>query len=192
MDLRAYVLGLFTIISGLAVKEIAERGARLVEFRRHIVWDYRPLITSGVMLCTIAVAWSRGWYQLSNAGDYHPSFIGFLVTLIAYILLYVNAAVTLPAEIKPGLNMKVFYREQGQEFWLIYVLTLAHFIVKNFGGAVIRDGGVRPDLILPLAAAGVILALSISLAALNSRRWHAIGGGLVLALLILPNLFRPF
>lgn len=192
MDFRSYVLGLFTIVSGLAVTEVAQRLARLIALRRKVHWDWLPLAAMAVILCSVAVAWGRAWFAMENVQDYHPSFAAFLLTLAAYLLLYVTAASCLPAEISEGLDLRLFYREQCGEFWTLYSVTTGYFVLRNFLLPAIRDGGLPAIELLTAGLTTLTLLIAISLAVFQNRRWHMIGAPLVLAVIIGPNMLRPY
>jgi hypothetical protein len=192
MDFRSYVLGLFTIVSGLAVTEVAQRLARLIALRRKVRWDWLPLVATAVILCSVAVAWGRAWFSMEQAQIYHPSFVAFLLTLAAYILLYITAAASLPADISEGLDLKAFYRDQCGEFWTLYSVVTGQFVARTFLLPAIQNGGLAATEILTCALTTLTLLIPISLAAFQNRRWHMIGAPLALVVIIGPNMLRPF
>lgn len=192
MDFRSYILDLFTIVSGLAITEVAQRLARLIGLRRKIRWDWLPLVAAAVIICTVAVAWGRAWFSLDRMPTYSPSFLGFLLTLAAYLLLFVTAAASLPSEIAEDLDLKTFYREQCGEFWTLYAITSGQFIVRSFLWPAVRDGGLQPLELATCMLAAATFFLAVSLVIFQSRRWHMIGAPLVLAVIIGPNMLRPF
>lgn len=192
MDFRSYVLGLFTIVSGLAVTEVAQRLARLIALRRKVHWDWLPLVAMAVILCSVAVAWGRAWFSMDHVQAYQPSFLGFLLTLAAYLLLYITAASSLPADISEGLDLKAFYRDQCGEFWTLYSITTGNFVFRTFLLPAIRNGGLPQVELLTAGLTTLTLLIAISLAVFQSRRWHRIGAPLALAVIIGPNMLRPF
>ena len=192
MDFRSYVLDLFTLVSGLAVAEVAQRLARLLSLRRKIRWDWLPMVAAAVILCTVAVAWGRAWFALDRNPTYNTSFLGFLLTLAAYLLLYITAASSLPSEVSGETDLKAFYRDQCGEFWTLYAVTNGQFLVRNFAWPAFIHGGLSPMEWVTCALATVTFALAVSLAVFQHRRWHVIGAPLILAVIVLPNMLRPF
>jgi hypothetical protein len=192
MDFRSYILDLFTIVSGLAVTDVAQRLARLIGVRRRIRWDWLPLVAAAVIICTVAVAWGRAWFSLDRTPVYSPSFLGFLMTLAAYLLLYITAAASLPVQIEEGLDLKAFYRDQCGEFWTLYAITNGQFLLRSFAWPALMHGGLPPMELVTCALASATFALAVSLVIWQDRRWHMIGAPLILAVIIGPNMLRPF
>lgn len=126
MTLAEYLVGLFTIVTGLALTDIVQRVAALIEHRREIKWDWLPLLFTAVALLTLVTAWALSWQAVRRAPE-EITLARFLFSLSVYVVIYLLSAATLPRDPAPGLDLNDHFNRQSRVFWLLYALLAVYF-----------------------------------------------------------------
>ena len=188
MTLAEFLIGIGTIVTGVAITDIVQRIASLIEHRREIRWDWLPLLLLLDAVLTLLVSWALAWQYIQS--NPHEVTLGhFLLGLVNYALIYLMCAAMLPRDPQPGLDMRQFFERQVKPYWVIYSMILVYFIDRFV---------VVPWLVagapLGVARVGVLLlclGASVALIFVRRRIWHALGGFAQLAVLLtnLPNTF---
>lgn len=188
MTAAGYVLGLLSILSGLAIADLMVSLNRLIRAGSRVRWDWLPLVGAALAGCSVVVAWWFGW---QNALDptYTPAFGGFLMRLGQLLLLFLMACAALPDEIPAGgVDLKAYYDANGRYFWGLYAALTLVFLVKDV--IILKGGGGELwGLAVGVAWAGSTLVAALVLAFVRRRIVHAILAPLLLAGSILPNLY---
>ena len=189
MTLAEYLVGLVTIVTGVAVTDLVQRIAALIEHRREIRWDWLPLLLVGVAFLTLLITWAVGWQTIQRNSLQQFTLGRFLMGFSIYVLVYLMSAAMLPRDPQPGLDLRTFCERQTRPYWLLFTMILSYFGVRTIVWPWLT-GPAPPDA---PAAAMILLALSVAMFLVFSRRrlWHALGGFVLLALLA-RNLMLTF
>jgi hypothetical protein len=166
-----YVLPMVSILVGLAVGDLSLSLHRLLRARRRVRWDWLPMAAALLVLLLILSFW-WSFYGMGRA-DVWSRYWAFLILGAALISVFLLASAALPDEIpEEGLDLRAYYIENRRYFWgmftlfalLAYVLDLLA-AAENMG---ITAGALRA---IPTLA---IAALMLSLAFVESRRYHSV------------------
>lgn len=180
MTLAEYLVGLTTIVTGVALTDLIQRTGALIEHRREIRWDWMPFLFAIVAILTLVAAWSAAW-QTIQRNPQEITLGRFFMALADYVLLYLMCAATLPRDPQPGIDLRGFFECQTRPYWILFSLLLTYFgFHEVFLPAL--TGTARASI----AGTGIILvaiAIAIALTFASRRLWHALGGLLLLGIL---------
>ena len=113
-----YALGLFSVLVGLALADIAQKAHRLVRHARTIRWDGRAILATMLVIVVIVGLWFDVW---NIRGRAEILVFGFYLTLfLEMMLLFVLAANSLPDDAGPDCNLSTFYEGNSRTFWLSF------------------------------------------------------------------------
>ena len=169
-----YALGIFAVLIGLAVADIAASFHRLLRNKSPVKWDPLTLLAAGYALCMAVYMWFDIWGVRHFAATRHFFFyIGLVAELF---ILYLVAAASLPDETGGTIDLRQYYAGNRRHFWLL--VTLFQFLYSAFG---IYFAGGEPSglpLSIVLLLWGLMIApfvISLALLALRSRTVHYLG-----------------
>jgi len=177
-----YVLALVSILIGLAVADLSGSLHRLLRARQRVRWDWIPLAAALLVMMLILEFWWIFYGLGTSVAWTHYS--AFLVLAASLVCMFLLASATLPDDVpEEGIDLSVYYRENGRYFWglfgLFVLLMIAVELVAEWDR--IGDGAVLRRTMLNLA----LVALLLSLGAVENRRYHAL---LVPVLLVMLTL----
>jgi hypothetical protein len=113
-----YALGLFSVLVGLALADIAQKAHRLVRHARTISWDGRAILATMLVIIVIISLWFAMW-NIRERADILV--FGFYLTLfLEMMLLFVLAANSLPDDAGQDCDMSAFYEGNSRTFWLSF------------------------------------------------------------------------
>jgi len=113
-----YALGLFSVLVGLALADIAQKAQRLVRHARTIAWDGRAIVATILVIVVIIILWFEVW---NIRGRADILVFGFYLTLfLEMMLLFVLAANSLPDDVGPSCDLSAFYEGNSRTFWLSF------------------------------------------------------------------------
>jgi len=174
-----YEVGLFTIIIGLAVVDIATSFHKLMRLRRTLTWDPLVLLDALYALFLAITMWFKIWgvRTFPVLGDYL-----FCLTLCAeYLLLFLIAAASLPDDPHEGIDLRRFYDDNRRYLWGLIVL----YQFSNIGHAIyFETHGLEPTWMHTVTSFALPLALSMLLFASRSRTVHYVVVSLLLVTLV--------
>jgi hypothetical protein len=188
MTLAEYLVGLFTIVTGLALTDMAQRVAALIELRREIRWDWLPLLFAAVAVLTLVTTWALSW-QTIRANPAEITLARFLFSLSVYMIIYLLAAAALPRDPQPGLDLTEFFHRQSRPFWLCYALLALYFGAAFVYGPAIA--GRAPLSLFSVALNIVSLGVPVGLMFTRRRLLHVLGVAAIL-LVLATNLTTRF
>jgi hypothetical protein len=191
-EIRAfeYSLGLFAVLIGLAVADVANSFHRLMRSRFPVVWDPLVLLAAGYALCMAVGMWFDLWGVRHFAAARH--FFFYLWMVAAMFVLFLIAAAALPDEVHARCDLTEHYASTRRYFWTLVTLFQLSYLVNGvyfIGWTVLLRlrGGMAlalvNNMVLPVVVAFV---LSRSL----SRGVHY--AGIVLLLLSLALHYSPY
>lgn len=181
-EIRAfeYALGLFAVLIGLAVADVATSFHRLARGRAPVVWDPLALLAALFALCMAIGMWFDLWGVRNFAATRH--FFFYLSMVAEFFVLFLIAAVSLPDEVRDGCDLREHYARNRRYFWLLVAL----FQLSYLGNGLFFVGSMLGRMSLPdkLWAANnlcVPLIISLVLATVRSRAVHYAGLALLFA-----------
>ena len=182
-----YALGIYSVLIGLAVADIAASFHRLLRHRSRVTWDPLTLLAAGYALCMAVYMWFDIWGVRQLAVT--RQFFFYLGLVGQLFLLFLVAAASLPDEADDQTNLRDYYAGNSRSFWLL--VTLFQLVYFAFG---VYFTGVSLGL-TPLLAAwakmGAPLAVSLVLLAWQSRTLHYLGlAALYLAMAVHYGAYR--
>lgn len=184
-EIRAfeYAIGVFAVLIGLAIADIATSFHRLLRSKSPVVWDPLVLLAALYALCMAIYMWFDLWGVRKFAAT--RNFLFYLGIFAMLFVLFLVAASSLPDETNTSINLRVFYAENRRKFWLLVVLFQIGYVAA---GIYFASGMPKlPTLITALLNIQMIapLALSLMLLATKSRGIHYIGIGLLFVVMLL-------
>ena len=183
MDSSNYLLGLFVIITGLAIADIVVSLHGILLNRRIVKWDWLAILAAVFVFLVVVVSWGimfRAWHQ----PNVNPTIWAFLVTLGQIIPLYLAARASLPDQVPAeGIDLADHYAHVSRYFWSAIAVSYGLFLA-----AVTYNRSAGED---PLATRWNGLAqliLMLVLIAFPQRRVHAIVVPLIMVLFVFDHL----
>jgi hypothetical protein len=158
-----YILGLLTIVTGLAISDMIVSLHGLLVNRRQIKWDWLALIAAAFVLVIIVDTWRISYHALEDAVKGPPIWI-FLIILAMMIGLYLAARAALPDSVTIGepFDLGSYYDFVDRYLWSALAVPFGGVLL--FGGLDIIYFGkmLNPDHFLQaLMVFPVLLALVI-------------------------------
>jgi hypothetical protein len=148
-----YALGLFSVLIGLALADIAQKAHRLIRDVATVTWDARVLITTVLVTITIVRMWFDVW---SIHGRADILVFGFYLTMfVEMMILFVVAANSLPDDVGRDCDLRAFYEGNSRTFWwsfaAFHLSFLGHWLYfTDFQGSAV---GWTVGLARPLCCA---------------------------------------
>ncbi len=181
-EIRAFefALGLFSVLIGLVIADVAASFHRLMRAQPRVRWDPLALLSALFALVITVGMWFDLW-GIRNATSVRHFFL-YLALVGAFFLLFLIAASSLPDEAAQGADLREFYGRNRRYFWslvtlfeIIYVAFGIHFL----GGVIDR---LPRSVIAPILFQWAILvAVPAVLTLVRSRAIDYAGLGLLFA-----------
>jgi len=185
-EIRAfeYAMGMFSVLIGLAVADVATSFHRLLRVRAAVRWDPLALLAACYALCTAISMWFDLWGVRNFAATRH--FLFYIAMVVQFFLLFLLAAASLPDERDEGRDLRAFYATNHRQFWALLVLFQLVYVVFGiyFGGSEVGRTPLGLQ-ILGFTLMCVPLFVSIVLWAVASRGVHLAGLVILYAVLFL-------
>jgi hypothetical protein len=185
-DTRAFEfsLGLFAVLIGLAVADIATSFHKLVRSGSVVKWDPLVLLTAVYALCLPVCMWFDLWGVRHFAG---ARYFLFYLTLVAELfILFLIAAASLPDEAVGTTDLRDYYASNRRYFWSLVSLFQAAYIAHGFYfGRGELSAAPAAAVAFMLAIVMAPLAISLVLASVNSRVVHYAGVALLFVVMLL-------
>ncbi len=178
-----YAMGLFSVVIGLAVADIAISLHRLLRRRRTVQWDFLALAAAAYTFCMAVYMWFDIWGVRHFGGTRH--FFFFLALVVQLFILFLAAAASLPDD-ADSLDLRAYYDENRRYFWMLLLLfQLGYSMIGLYflGSDVAHAPLWLAILMLALMTAPIVVCVALLLA--KSRAVHAIGIAILFALMVL-------
>ncbi len=179
-----YALGLFAVLIGLAVADIATSFHRLVRSRSPVVWDPLALLAALYALCTAVGMWFDIWGVRNFAATRHFFFYllpgGESLRAVWYIRGLIAAA-SLPDEAGEANDLREYYARNRRYFWTLVALFQFGYLAHGlyFVGLPLPHEHIARPLIQMAAP----LVVSLALVGVKMRAAHYAGVALLFAIL---------
>jgi hypothetical protein len=137
-EIRAFefALGLFSILIGLAIADVAASLHRLMRARPRVRWDPLVLLSALFAMVITVGMWFDLW-GIRHATSVRHFFV-YLALVGAFFVLFLIAAASLPDEASEWVDLREFYAGNRRYFWslvtlfeLIYVAFGIHFLASD-------------------------------------------------------------
>ena len=186
-----YAMGLFSVLIGLAVVDVATSFHRLARVRGSIKWDPLTLIVALYTLCMAVYMWFDLWGVRHFAAARH--FLLYLSLVALFFVLYLAAAASLPDEANATTNLSTYYEGNRRYFWTLVMVFQAIYTAFGFflffAGSQTEGNDFEPGR--PWVAATLLTLMSLptlvsaGLIFLKSRSSHYIGVAILFALMLI-------
>ena len=180
-EIRAfeYALGLYAVLIGLAVADIANSLHRLIRRASTVRWDPLTLLAAAYAFCIAVGMWFDLWGVRNVAATRHFFFYFSLVA--EFVVLFLIAAASLPDEPGDG-DLRTYYGVNQRYYWsLVAVFQLSYFLNGLYftGSMIARAGRAGVPLVLEM---GLPFLVALVLVFVRRRAVHYAGVTLLLAL----------
>lgn len=167
-----YILGLMTIVTGLAVTDMIISLHGLLMNRRLVKWDWLALLAAAFVFLLIINSWRMIYVAFEGSVKGPPIWI-FLLIIAPTVSLYLAARAALPDNVVVGqpFDLREHYDFVGRYLWS--ALSVLYGVVVLMGGLslLMRGGSGQGDMYL----AGLIgLPIALALAIWPNRKLHRI------------------
>jgi hypothetical protein len=175
-EIRAFefALGLFAVLIGLAIADVATSVHRLLRSPARVHWDPLALLAAALAIVITVGMWFDLW-GIRNATSVRHFFL-YLVLVALFVVLFLIAASSLPDEVSDGVDLRDFYRRNHRYFWSLvtvfevsYVGLGVHFLLS------VIDRVPRSQIVLVAAQWAVLIAVPVVLTLVRSRWIHYAG-----------------
>ena len=178
-----YATGVFAVLIGLAIADIATSFHRLLRSQSRVVWDPLALGAALYALCMAIYMWFDLWDVRNFAAT--RDFLFYLFLFAQLFVLFLVAASSLPDEAGDSINLRDFYAANRHNFWLLVVLFQFGYVGA---GLYFIRGEIGPltlvQTVALIAQMTVPLILALILLATKSRLVHYVGIGLLFAAML--------
>jgi hypothetical protein len=149
-EIRAFefALGLFSVLIGLSIADVAMSFHRLMRTQR-VRWDPLVLLSELFAMVITVGMWFDLW-GIRNATSVRYFFL-YLALVGCFFVLFLIAASSLPDEASTGVDLREFYGRNRRYFWSL--VTLFEIIYVAFGIHFLAGDIDR----LPLAVVAIVL-----------------------------------
>jgi hypothetical protein len=183
-EIRAFefAIGVFAVLIGLAIADIATSFQRLLGSQSTVKWDPLTLLAAAYALCMAIYMWFDLWGVRNFAAT--RNFLFYIGLFAELFVLYLIAASSLPAD-GTDHDLREFYSRNRRRFWFLILLFQIGYVAAGFyftSGSIAKLPGVVVALALTQMFAPLILALVLFLT--KSRVVHYIGLGLLFVVML--------
>ena len=128
-EMRAfeYALGLFSVLIGLAIADIATSFHRLVRSRSGVIWDPLALLAALYALLIAIGMWFDLWGVRNVAAARH--FFFYLIMVAELFTVFLIAAASLPDDPESERDLAQFYADNRRYFWLLILVFQAGYVL---------------------------------------------------------------
>lgn len=121
-EMRAfeYALGLFSVLIGLAIADVATSFHRLVRSPQRVSWDPLTLLAALYALLIAIGMWFDLWGVRNVAAA--RQFFFYLIMVADLFIVFLIAAASLPDDSETGRDLRAFYARNRRYFWALILL----------------------------------------------------------------------
>ena len=179
-----YALGIFSVLIGLAVADIAASFHRLLRHRSNISWDPLVVLSAAYALCMAVYMWFDIWGVRHFAATRH--FLFYVGLVVELFILFLVAAASLPDDSDDSTDLRKYYAGNSRYFWSLVAL----FQGAYFAFGVYFAGGEPAGIpfwfnVLMWTMMTAPLLISLALTIWRSRTLHYIGLACLYAVMLL-------
>lgn len=181
-EIRAFefALGLFSVLIGLAIADVAGSFHRLMRARPNVCWDPLTLLAALLAMVITIGMWFDLW-GIRNATSVRHFFL-YLALVAVFFVLFLIAASSLPDEAAQGVDLREFYDRNRRYFWslvTLFEISYVGFGIHFIGSVMDRLPRVVLAMIIGQWVALVVVPAILLL--VRSRAVHYVGVALLFA-----------
>jgi hypothetical protein len=186
-EIRAFefALGLFSVLIGLSIADVATSLHRLIRKQDLVRWDPLALLAALFALLMAIGMWFDLW-GIRNATSVRHFFL-YLVLVASFFVLFLLAAASLPDEVSGPVDLRSYYEQNRRYFWslvcifqIIYAALGVHFL------APVVKLLPRSELLITALQWSLLILIPAALTVVRARPIHY----LALAVLFAINLWH--
>lgn len=183
-----YILGLLTIVTGLAITDMVVSLHGLLINRKQVKWDWLALVAAAFVFVLIINSWRMSYVAFQGSAK-GPFIWLFLLILVPMIALYLAARAALPDRIEVGkpFDLREYYDFVDRYLWSAVAVLYGAIVLLGSITLLTRGKTDLADLFIPgLIGFPVVLALAIW----PNRKLHRIAVPLIfiwLCVRVLPG-----
>jgi hypothetical protein len=183
-EIRAFefAMGVFSVLIGLAIADIATSAHRLLRNKSQVRWDPLALLAALYALCMAVYMWFDLWGVRNFTATRH--FLFYILLFGELFVLFLVAASSLPDEASVPTDLREFYAANRRTFWFLVALFQLGYVGAGF--YFIGGEPPLPKWVLAIMVGQMIapLVISLILLATKSRVMHYIGVGLLFVVML--------
>lgn len=168
MEAIEYVLGLTSVIIGLALSDVIVSFHRLIRNTTTVKWDVLPLFALAIVVATLMLAWLSMWWARESLQG-----VGLLASVLPELIIaFLMAAAVLPDDPTGHFDLREFYERSARYLWGLFALYQLSSALHSAWLWSLNDmptSAFIPNLLIRLGQ--VPLALALAWLPLN-RRLH--------------------
>jgi hypothetical protein len=193
MQAFEYLLGLASILIGIALADMALSLHRLLRSEGPVRWHWHPIAAAVVVVLLVLDLW-WGLRQLERAGV--TMTVGlFLPLLSALFVFFLLAAATFPDKVSvKGTDLAVYYSATSRYFWRLFsiyiMLSSAHVFAVGLAAPGWQTSSYQ-RLAVQFVPNMIIVGLAVSLSVSRRWWWHSVVLVFLLAALLMSHVARP-
>ena len=172
MDQFSYVVGLLSIITGLALSDMGISLHRILKRRSKVQWDWLTFAIAAYVAFVIVRFWYQVWSIRGVAGVTGLFF--FLGIIAENFVLFLIAASSLPDEddfVRGAVDLKAFQGKNSTYLWRLFLLFTAMWAAHGLYFAIVARRVFDLHIVLVFV---VPLLLSGGLAFARERKWQVL------------------
>lgn len=162
MDRFEYAIGLISLISGLALADIAVSLHRLIKHRHEATWGLSAILAVTLVVFTIVAMWYDAWSLRQITDQLNIWF--YSTFLLEFFFLFLAASAVLPDERADGWDVPAYHLRQKSYLWatmaLFHTSYAAHWIYFKWTGS--SRGEFWLDVWQPLAPLAAVTVLIVA------------------------------
>ena len=179
-----YALGIFAVLIGLAVADIAASFHRLLRHKAQVRWDPLTLLAAGYALCMPVYMWFDIWGVRHFGMTRH--FLFYIGLVAELFILYLIAAASLPDESIGAIDLREYYLANRRHFWtLVALFQFGYFALGVYFARGEPAGMPVSVIVLMWILMTTPLAIALAMLGTKSRLAHYLGLVALFAIMIL-------
>lgn len=130
-----FIVGLLTIVTGLAICDMIVSLHGLLINRRHVKWDWLALVSAAYVVLAIINTWRMTYAGFQDAQK-GPAIWVFLLILMQNVGLYLAARTALPDKVELGepFDLAAYYDFVDRYLWSAILASQGVYIVLSILG----------------------------------------------------------
>jgi hypothetical protein len=156
-----FIVGLLTIVTGLAICDMIVSLHGLLINRRHVTWDWLALLSAAFVALMIINTWRMTYVAFQDAVK-GPAIWVFLLILTQNVGLYLAARTALPDKVDLGepFDLAAYYDFVDRYLWSAILTANAAYILLHILGLIMR-GSVPFQAVFVQVLIGVPVVIAL-------------------------------
>ena len=165
-----FIVGLLTIVTGLAICDMIVSLHGLLINRRQVKWDWLTLVSAAYVLLAIINTWRMTYVAFQDAVR-GPAIWVFLLILVQNVGLYLAARTAIPDKVEQGepFDLAAYYDFIDRYLWSAILTSTAAYIVLSVLGLITYGRMLYESLFVQVL---IGLPLIIALVIWPNRKLH--------------------